>query len=79
MGYTCCREEYTKFLQTYLPQLTAKLKEWGIDKNLFHVSDEPTLHFLESYKAAKESVAEYLKDFVIIDALSDYEFIRLVL
>lgn len=69
--------EYTRFLHAYLPQLTAKLKEWGIaNRTYFHISDEPTLHHLESYKAAKESVAEYLKDFVIIDALSDYEFYK---
>ena len=39
--------EYTKFLHAYLPQLIAKLKEWGIDKNTyFHISDEPTLYHL---------------------------------
>ena len=69
--------EYTKFLHTYLPQLTVKLQEWGIaDRTYFHISDEPNLNQLESYGSAKESVAEYLKGFVIIDALSDYEFYK---
>jgi hypothetical protein len=69
--------EYTRFLQAYLPELTKKLKEWGIaERTCFHISDEPSLGQLESYRAAKESVAQYLKDFVIIDALSDYEFYK---
>lgn len=67
--------EYTRFLGIFLPQLTAKLKEWKIaDRCYFHISDEPELNQLESYRAAKESVAEYLKDFVVMDALSSYEF-----
>jgi hypothetical protein len=69
--------EYTRFLQAYLPELTEKLKKWGIaDRTYFHISDEPRIEQLESYRAAKDSVAEYLKDFVIIDALSSYEFYK---
>ncbi len=69
--------EYTRFLQAYLLELTEKLKEWGIaDRTYFHISDEPRIEQLESYRAAKDSVAEYLKDFVIIDALSSYEFYK---
>ena len=70
-------EEYKEFLHTYLPQLIEKLKDWGIDKNTyFHISDEPSLEQLQSYKEAKEVVNDLLKDFVIIDALSDYEFYK---
>lgn len=70
-------EEYKEFLHTYLPQLIEKLKDWGIDKNTyFHISDEPNLEQLQSYKEAKEVVNDLLKDFVIIDALSDYEFYK---
>jgi hypothetical protein len=69
--------EYTKFLHVYLPELTARLREWGIaDKTYFHISDEPVIEQLDSYRAAKNSVIQYLKDFVIIDALSDYEFYK---
>jgi hypothetical protein len=69
--------EYTRFLQAYLLELTEKLKEWGIaDRTYFHISDEPRIEQLESYRAAKDSVAECLKDFVIIDALSSYEFYK---
>lgn len=67
--------EYTRFLQQYLPQLVAKLKELGIqDCTWFHISDEPHLSQLESYRAARESVAPYLKGCRLMDALSDYEF-----
>lgn len=70
-------KEYKEFLNIYLPQLIQKLKEWGIDKNTyFHISDEPSLEQLQSYKDAKEVVADLLKDFKIIDALSDYEFYK---
>ena len=34
--------EYTRFLETFLPQLIEKLKEWNIaDVTYFHISDEP--------------------------------------
>ncbi len=69
--------EYTKFLHIYLPQLIAKIEEWGIkDKVYFHISDEPIKSQLESYTAAKNSVSELIKDFPVIDALSDYEFYK---
>jgi len=67
--------EYTRFLHAYLPQLTAKLREWGIaGKTFFHISDEPSLAQYDSYRAAKDSVAGLLEGFQIIDALSNYEF-----
>lgn len=69
--------EYTNFLHTFLPQLIDKLKEWGIDKvTYFHLSDEPRPTDLETYRQAKESVAELLQDFHTFDALSSYEFYR---
>lgn len=67
--------EYTDFLHTYLPLLIEKLKEWGIDKTtFFHISDEPNEEHISSYKAARNIVKDILKDFVIMDALSHYEF-----
>jgi len=68
---------YTDFLYAYLPELTEKLKEWEIaEVTYFHISDEPGVEHLGSYQAAKASVWKYLKDFVIMDALSDYEFYK---
>ncbi len=67
--------EYEKFLHSYLPQLTQKLKEWGVeDITCFHLSDEPHLEHMESYEKARKLVYPYLKDFMLIDALSDYNF-----
>ena len=67
--------EYREFLDSFLPALTAHLRELQIaDKSWFHISDEPVASMLEDYKAAKALVQEHLKDFPIIDALSHVEF-----
>lgn len=69
--------EYPAFLSQYLPALTAKLKDWGIDKvTRFHVSDEPKANQLESYLKAKQIVSAYLEGFCIMDALTDYEIYK---
>lgn len=69
--------EYTRFLHAFLPELTGKLKEWGIDKvTYFHLSDEPRPDDLDTYRQAKESVAGLLEGFHTFDALSSYEFYR---
>lgn len=69
--------EYTRFLETFLPQLIEKLREWGIaEKTYFHISDEPREEHLESYRRAKESLGNMLDGFHTFDALSSYEFYR---
>lgn len=68
-------EEYSTFLHAFLPELIKVIEELGIkDVTVFHVSDEPSEEQVESYAKAKNVVADILKDFTIIDALSDYEF-----
>lgn len=67
--------EYTRFLNIYLPQLIAKLKEWEVfEYTYFHISDEPNLEQLESYQKAYESVKDVLQGCEMFDALSNYEF-----
>ncbi len=67
--------EYTRFLQSFLPRLIEKLKEWGIaDVTYFHISDEPWEEHLESYKAARDSLGDMLKGFHTFDALSNYDY-----
>ncbi len=67
--------EYSTFLKAFLKELTDFLKAENIAENTyFHLSDEPALSMLSSYSKAKEIVKDLLKDFKIIDALSDYEF-----
>ena len=57
--------------------LSSYLKEKGVDKRCFyHISDEPQAIHLENYRKARNIVSEKLKDYTIIDALSNYEFYR---
>lgn len=76
-GTKATGEEYTDFMKQFLPSFTEKLTKMGIAKQCyFHVSDEPSIAQLESYQAAKNLVSGYLKDYHIIDALSDYTFFK---
>ncbi len=70
---------YKNFLSQFLPALTSHLKELGIaDKCYFHISDEPSADpekpDLENYRKAREFISPYLKDFKIMDALSNIDF-----
>lgn len=68
-------EEYKTFLQAFLSKLTAFLREEKIQqKCYFHISDEPNKDQIEAYSEAKGIVKNSLKEFHIMDALSDYEF-----
>ena len=68
-------EEYSTFLRTFLTEFLAHMKKNGNDKRcFFHISDEPNEQHIEAYKAAKAIVSDLLKDYVIMDALSRYEF-----
>ena len=70
-------EEYSEFLHEFLDALIPYLKKKNVDKNCFyHISDEPKAEHLENYQKARNVVKEKLKDYVIIDALSDYEFYK---
>ena len=70
-----CGKEYSDFLRIFIPRLLAFLKKQGVDKkSVFHISDEPTLEQIPSYKAARDIVAPLLKGYKIIDALSNYAF-----
>ncbi|MCJ8008256.1 DUF4091 domain-containing protein [Lederbergia wuyishanensis] len=67
--------EYRLFLESFLPELTEFLKaNWDAEKVYFHISDEPNNSNITTYAKAKELAEPYLKDFKIIDALSDYSF-----
>ena len=67
---------YRTFLEAFLPALCAFLKAEGYDNRhvYFHISDEPSMAQLESYRAARAMVADLLADYPIIDALSSIEF-----
>lgn len=70
-------DEYREFLQALMPELTMRLKNWGVaDRCYFHVSDEPNLEQIESYKSARAIIKPYLEGFTIIDALSNLDFYK---
>lgn len=69
--------DYKKFIHEFLTALKTELVKLGInDKTYFHISDEPNMEQFESYQKALEVVREDLKDYPIIDALSDFEFYK---
>lgn len=70
-------EEYRYFLHCFLTELKREMAELGIgEKTYFHISDEPSMEHLESYRAALNTVSEELKGYNLIEALSSYEFYR---
>ncbi len=70
-------EEYVTFLRAFITEFLAHMKARGDDKRcFFHISDEPTNDHIGFYKAAKESIADLLEDYTIMDALSSYEFYK---
>ena len=69
------KEGYSRFLHLFLAELDKELHKLGIAQDcFFHISDEPSIDHLESYKAAKAIVDDQLKEYRIIDALSDFTF-----
>lgn len=71
-------DEYRGFLRAFIPVLNAKMEELGIDKQniLYHISDEPSLDHLEQYRKAREQIADLLDGYVVMDALSNFEFYK---
>ena len=69
-------KEYRRFLEAFLPSLHKELTELGYDREhvYFHISDEPEQGHIDSYRRAKESVADLLEGWQVVDALSDYSF-----
>ncbi len=66
---------YERFLSQFLPALCKEIRELGIaDKTVFHISDEPELKHLESYRSASRIVHKYLKGFNVMDAMSHTAF-----
>lgn len=67
--------EYVSFLRQFLISFIDHMKKRGEDKKCYyHISDEPNEKHLDSYKQGKDAVYDLLKDYTIMDALSNYEF-----
>lgn len=68
-------EDYKKFLKCFLPELIQFINEHHLNQQVyFHVSDEPYIEHIESYKNVSDIIHQYLSDFPVIDALSDFYF-----
>ena len=68
-------EEYVLFLRSLFPELLSFLKGKGVLSNCsFHISDEPNLEHLETYKACSKVICELVGDLPVIDALSHIDF-----
>jgi len=68
-------EEYVLFLKQYIAAISKSLKEENISKNTyFHISDEPVMENIETYKRAYEIIKPLIGDSKTFDALSDFEF-----
>ena len=66
---------YINFLKQYLAAICAQLEVEGISENTyFHISDEPTLESMETYKTASDLIRPMLKGSKTFDALSQIEF-----
>ena len=65
-----CSEQLIPYLISLLDE------EWGIDRVIFHISDEPTEEHLESYSAAKAVVTDLLAGMTVVDAISSFEFFQ---
>lgn len=67
--------EYPRFLRLFLKAFLAHMKARGDDKRcIFHISDEPGKEVLSQYAASRAVVADILKDYTVMDALSNLEF-----
>ncbi|MEV5964226.1 DUF4091 domain-containing protein [Kribbella sp. NPDC051952] len=67
---------YRSLMEALLPALQAVLdEEWDREHVVFHISDEPSgADGLASYLAAKAVVADLLKGWTVVDALSEHSF-----
>ena len=69
--------EYVRFLREMVAAFLEHMKARGDDKRcLFHISDEPHLEYIDHYTKIKNSIADVLEGYPIMDALSDYEFYK---
>lgn len=65
-------DEYTEFIDTFLPALISYFKAKGLEKQLiFHVSDEPHLKELDKYNLTADKIKKHVKDYTMVDAVSE--------
>ena len=68
-------EKYINFLKQYIAAISRELENEGIIENTyFHVSDEPYLESMDTYKTASGILRSLIGKGKTFDALSNYEF-----
>ena len=68
-------EEYVAFLKQYIEAISKELAAEGIsEQTYFHISDEPNLESMETYKIASDIMRPLIGDSKTFDALSNYDF-----
>lgn len=69
--------EYVRFLREMVSEFIDHMKARADDKRCyFHISDEPYLDYIDRYVKIKNSVADIIADYPIMDALSDFDFYK---
>ena len=72
-------DEYQRFLTALIPFLKDYFADRiGLERVVFHISDEPGHQHLASYGQARASVGPMLEGCRVLDALSEPEFMNLV-
>lgn len=67
--------KYKKFLTQFSTELNALLENLNLkNKVLIHVSDEPNMSHIFTYRIAAKLIHKLFKGYKIIDALSDFKF-----
>ena len=68
-------DEYVSFLKQYIAAVSDELKKEEISENTyFHISDEPSLDAINTYRTASEIIKPLIGNSKTFDALSNYEF-----
>lgn len=68
-------DEYVSFLKQYIKAISEELEKEGISQDTyFHISDEPSLESVETYKTASEIIRPLIGNSKTFDALSNYVF-----
>lgn len=68
-------EEYVEFLKQYIAAISQELEKENISENTyFHISDEPVIENLETYRKASEIIRPFIGNSKTFDALSNYTF-----
>ncbi len=68
-------KEYVNFLGQYIAAISRELEAEGIsEQTYFHISDEPSLQAMETYRTASHIMRPLIGDSKAFDALSNYDF-----